>query len=241
MTGEPVILDKSLSDEDLRVLSNRFEDASPAEILAWADARFGRRVALATGFGAEGCALISMLAGINPRARFFYLDTDLLFPETYGLRDRLAQKYGIEFERQAAALSLAEQTEKYGEKLWEREPHLCCRLRKVEPLEKYLSGLTAWITAIRRDQSPARRAAGIVERDKKFGVIKINPLARWTKREVWKYVIRHDIPYNILHDRNYPSIGCRPCTSPVLSGEDDRSGRWHGRAKTECGLHGFEK
>lgn len=237
MTLAPVIFDKSFSDEDLRVLSHRFENSSPAEILSWADERFGPRVALATGFGAEGCALISMFTEINPKARFFYLDTDLLFPETYELRDRLAQKYGITFERQTARLSLAEQATKYGEKLWESEPNLCCQLRKVEPLKQYFANLDAWITAIRRDQSAARREAGIVERDKKFGIIKINSLARWTKREVWKYIIRNDVPYNILHDRNYPSIGCAPCTSPALSGENDRSGRWRGSSKTECGLH----
>jgi len=229
--------DINAKDECLRSLSNSFEDSSPQEILRWANDKFGRNTALATGFGAEGCALVSMLAEINPNARFFYLDTDLLFPETYRLRDTLEQKYGIKFERKAAELSLKEQAEKYGEKLWEHNPNLCCQLRKVEPLKQMLSGLTAWITAIRRDQSPARTNAGIVERDKKFGIIKINPLAGWTTREVWQYIIKNEVPYNTLHDRNYPSIGCVPCTSPVQIGENARSGRWRGQIKTECGLH----
>lgn len=237
MLSTAIAIDKTSKDEDLQYLSKRLEFATPKEILSWANTEFGNEVALATGFGAEGCALISMLAEINPKARFFYLDTDLLFPETYKLRDRLEEKYGIEFERKSSRLSLKEQTEIYGEKLWERNPNLCCQLRKVEPLKQMLSGLTAWITAIRRDQSPARANAGIIERDKKFGIIKINPLARWTKRDVWKYIITNDVPYNPLHDRGFPSIGCQPCTSPVQIGEDERSGRWRGTAKTECGLH----
>lgn len=228
---------KSIETQDLAELSNRFEFASPKEILSWANREFGNKAALATGFGAEGCVLVSLLAGIDKQARFFYLDTDLLFPETYRLRDELEKKYGITFERKAAKISLEDQALKYGEKLWEHDPHLCCNLRKVEPLRQMLSGLTGWITAIRRDQSPARTNAGIIERDKKFGIIKINPLANWTKHDVWRYIVRNEVPYNPLHDQNYPSIGCRPCTSPVRIGEADRMGRWRGRAKTECGLH----
>lgn len=228
---------KSIKTHDLAELSNRFELASPKEILSWANQEFGHKTALATGFGAEGCMLISILAEINPQARFFYLDTDLLFPETYELKRKLEQKYEIKFERKSAKLSLEKQTEIYGEKLWQTDPNLCCNLRKVEPLKEMLSGLTSWITAIRRDQSPTRANAGVVERDKKFGLIKINPLANWRKRDVWKYIITNDVPYNPLHDRGFSSIGCQPCTSPVQIGEDERSGRWRGIAKTECGLH----
>lgn len=237
MSGTTVSLSLDTTEKELQLLSDSFEDASPKEILRWADAEFGAEVALATGFGAEGCVLVSLLAEINKNARFFYLDTDLLFPETYRLRDALEQKYGIRFERKTAPFSLAEQAEKYGDKLWERNPNLCCQLRKVEPLKQMLSGLSAWITAIRRDQSPARANAGIIERDRKFGIIKINPLAGWTKRDVWRYIIKNDVPYNPLHDQNYPSIGCLPCTSAVQTGEDERSGRWRGTVKTECGLH----
>ncbi len=237
MLQTSVSLNINTTDKDLRYLSDAFEASSPKEILRWVNEEFGGRAALATGFGAEGCLLVSMLAEINPGARFFYLDTDLLFPETYRLRDALEQKYGIRFERKAAALSLEKQAEKYGEKLWERDPGLCCTLRKVEPLRNLLSGLDAWLTAIRRDQSPARSNAGIIERDKKFGIIKVNPLANWSSREIWRYILKNDVPYNPLHNRNYPSIGCAPCTSPIQIGEDPRSGRWRGQVKTECGLH----
>jgi phosphoadenosine phosphosulfate reductase len=178
-----------------------------------------------------------MLSKIDPDTRIFYLDTDLLFPETYELRDRLEAKYGIAIERQATELTLEAQAEEFGARLWEREPDRCCNLRKVQPLRQTLSGLDAWITAIRRDQSPARATAGIVETDSKFGLVKINPLANWSTRHVWSYIFRHEVPYNPLHDSGYPSIGCAPCTTAIAAGEDVRSGRWRGLAKTECGLH----
>jgi phosphoadenosine phosphosulfate reductase len=223
--------------EDLKVISDEFETAPPEVLLRWAIEEFGPDVALATGFGAEGCVLVAMLSGINPATRIFYLDTDLLFPETYILRDRLEARYGVRFERRATRLSLNAQAAEYGERLWEREPDLCCRLRKVEPLREMLSGLRAWVTAIRRDQSLARAGIRHVERDEKFGLIKINPLAAWSTRDVWNYIAEYDVPYNPLHDQGYPSIGCVPCTTPVQIGEMPRAGRWRGMAKSECGLH----
>ena len=225
------------TDEDLKLISDEFETASPAVILRWAVEEFGLDVALATGFGAEGCVLVAMLSAISKDTRIFYLDTDLLFPETYALRDQLEARYGVRFERRAARLSLENQAAAYGERLWERRPDECCRLRKVEPLKEVLTGLRAWVTAIRRDQSPARAGIGVVERDEKFGLIKINPLAAWSARDVWNYISKHDVPYNPLHDRGFPSIGCVPCTTPVQIGEAPRAGRWRGTGKTECGIH----
>jgi phosphoadenosine phosphosulfate reductase len=225
------------TDEELTLISDEFEKGPPEAVLRWAVEEFGPDVALATGFGAEGCVLVSMLSAISPGTRIFYLDTDLLFPETYALRDQLEARYGVRFERRATRLSLGGQSAEYGERLWERQPDLCCRLRKVEPLREMLSGLRAWVTAIRRDQSPARANIRIVERDEKFGLIKINPLAIWDSREVWDYIAKYDVPYNPLHDHGYTSIGCAPCTTPVRIGEDTRAGRWRGTGKTECGLH----
>ncbi|HKR22866.1 MAG TPA: phosphoadenylyl-sulfate reductase [Pyrinomonadaceae bacterium] len=214
------------------------EPSSPEKTLAWALDEFGAEVALATGFGPEGCVLIDMLAKLDRRARIFYLDTDLHFAETYALIKRLEIHYGLSFERRATPLSLHEQEKTYGPKLWESEPDRCCQLRKVEPLADTLSDLRAWITAIRRDQSAARSSAQVIERDRKFGLIKINPLVRWSSKDVWKYIFNHDVPYNPLHDRGYPSIGCAPCTTPQLSPDEDlRAGRWRGTAKKECGLH----
>ena len=223
--------------EDLKAISDEFETASPEALLSWAVQEFGSDVALATGFGAEGCALVAMLSAISPRTRIFYLDTDLLFPETYALRDQLEARYGVRFERRATSLSLSDQAAAYGERLWERQPDLCCRLRKVEPLREMLSGLRAWVTAIRRDQTPARAGVGLIERDERFGLIKINPLAKWSAGDVWNYIAKYDVPYNSLHDCGYPSIGCVPCTTPVQIGETPRAGRWRGTGTTECGLH----
>lgn len=237
MTVSALSIGNETTDESLKALSDEFEGASPEVILEWADEEFGPDVALATGFGVEGCVLVSMIADSDVRTRVFYLDTDLLFPETYALRDQLEARYGVHFERRATPRSLERQAEEFGEKLWERRPDECCRLRKVEPLSEMLSGLRAWVTGLRRDQSATRATAAIVERDTQFGLIKINPLAGWSSQDVWRYVVKHDVPYNPLHDRGYPSLGCIPCTTPVQIGEDPRSGRWRGTAKTECGIH----
>jgi phosphoadenosine phosphosulfate reductase len=223
--------------EELKRISDEFESASPEAILRWAGENFGKDLAVGTGFGAEGCVLIAMLSGISAEARIFYLDTGLLFPETYALRDRLEARYGVRFEGRSTRLSLADQAAEYGERLWERQPDLCCHLRKVEPLQEMLSGVRAWITGIRREQSPFRANIGLVEPDEKFGLIKINPLATWSSRDVWEYIVTHDVPYNPLHNQGYPSIGCVPCTTLVQIGEDLRAGRWRGTSKTECGIH----
>ncbi len=226
-----------VSDEELQVISAEMETEPPEAVLRWALREFGPDVALATGFGAEGCVLVHMTSAVNKNARIFYLDTDLLFPETYSLCEQLEARYGVRFERRATRLSLSAQAAEYGERLWERQPDLCCHLRKVEPLREVLNELRAWITAIRRDQTPARAHAGIVERDRKFGLVKINPLANWSARDVWDYIRKYDVPYNPLYDHGYASIGCAPCTSVVQIGEHPRAGRWRGAMKTECGLH----
>jgi phosphoadenosine phosphosulfate reductase len=237
MSVSTLTIDPTVTDEELKLVSDSFEDADPKEVLKWSAETFGSTVAMATGFGAEGCALIDMIAKASPDLRIFYLDTDLLFPETYELKEKIEARYGIRLERRATNISLEEQTIKYGDRLWENQPDECCRIRKVEPLKRMIDGLDAWITAIRRDQSPARANAGIVERDKKFNIVKINPLATWSAKDVWNYIIKHDVPYNPLHDKGYPSIGCAPCTTPIKIGEDPRAGRWRGKTKTECGLH----
>jgi phosphoadenosine phosphosulfate reductase len=213
------------------------ESARPEDVLRWSYEEFGPDVAMATGFGVEGCVLVSMLAATGCNIRLFYLDTDLLFPETYALRDTLESRYGVQFERRATSVSLDQQSALYGDKLWERKPDECCRLRKVEPLREMLSGLRAWITGIRRDQAATRAAAGVVEQDRKFGLIKINPLVNWSAEDVWEYVRRNDVPHNPLIEQGYASIGCRPCTTVVQIGEDPRAGRWRGKNKTECGIH----
>jgi len=227
----------NIADDEVLALAEKFENAQPQTVLRWAIDEFGSEVALATGFGTEGCVLVDMIAKIDATARIFYLDTDLLFPQTYELCNQLAARYGVSFERRTSQRSLEQQALRHGEKLWERDPDLCCRLRKVEPLREMLTGLQAWVTAIRREQSVTRANTKVVERDAKFGLIKINPLAGWSKRDVWRYILEHNVPYNPLYDQGYSSIGCTPCTTPVQINEDQRAGRWRGFQKTECGLH----
>jgi phosphoadenylyl-sulfate reductase (thioredoxin) len=212
------------------------EAASAVEILRWAS-RSIPRLTFATGFGAEGCVIVDLIARERLPIDLFTLDTDVLFTETYELWQRLQNKYGVRIRAVRPAQTIPEQALLHGSALWEREPDRCCELRKVIPLRHELSKFDGWITAIRRDQTPQRATARVVERDAKFGLIKVNPLVAWTHDDVWAHIYKHDVPYNALHDRGFPSIGCAPCTSAVAPGEDPRSGRWKGKAKNECGLH----
>ncbi|MCL6455054.1 MAG: phosphoadenylyl-sulfate reductase [Alicyclobacillus sp.] len=214
-----------------------WEGASPQEILQDA-LRLIPNITFACSFGAEDMVLLDMLMALDVRAHVFYLDTNVLFPETYALRDEAVERYGIPNLRQVLPdVTLSEQARVYGEALWARDPNRCCLIRKVQPLERVLSAYDGWITGIRREQAPTRANAKVVEWDAKFGLVKVNPLVRWTEGQVWRYIREHKVPYNPLHDQNYPSIGCLHCTKPVQPGEDPRSGRWAGFDKTECGLH----
>ncbi|MBZ5704136.1 MAG: phosphoadenylyl-sulfate reductase [Acidobacteriia bacterium] len=213
------------------------ETWDPEQLLRWAFSEFYPEMAIASGFGAEGIVLIDIAARIRPDVRVFTLDTDFLFPETNELIGRIEERYRIKVERVRPALTPEEQERRHGPALWKRAPDQCCNLRKVEPLRGKLSELRAWVTAIRRDQTASRAQARKVEWDTKFGLVKINPLADWSTKQVWDYVYENNLPYNPLHDRNYPSIGCTHCTRPIHAGEDARAGRWSGFEKTECGLH----
>jgi phosphoadenosine phosphosulfate reductase len=216
------------------------EGRTPQEILRWAVESFHPRLTMATAFGAEGCCLIHMLAEIEPGVRLFNLDTGYQFAETLELRERLRHRYGIAVEMIQPELTVAEYEAEHGGPLYIHRPDQCCHDRKVLPLRRAVVGYEAWISAIRRDQTNHRAVAGIVQWDAKFSLVKINPLLGWTKQDVWAFVMKHDVPYNPLHDLGYPSIGCRPCTRPVQEGEDDRAGRWAGTVKKECGLHVIE-
>jgi len=213
------------------------ESWSPESVLQWAFENFGDTVAISSAFGAEGMALIDMASRMRQNFRLFTVDTEFLFQETYNLMDRVEQRYDVAIERVYPMSSPEEQERSHGSALWQRDPDLCCNLRKVEPLRRKLGELRAWITSIRRDQTAARAGAGKIEWDKKFGLVKINPIADWSSRQVWQYIREHDVPYNVLHERDYPSIGCTHCTRAVLPGESPRAGRWSESPKTECGLH----
>lgn len=213
------------------------ESWEPEELLRWSFEQFHPQLAIASGFGAEGIVLVDLAMRIRRDVKIFTLDTDFLFPETYILIGRVQERYGIEVELVRPTLTPEQQEREFGPALWKSNPDECCRLRKIEPLRRKLAELRAWVTAIRRDQTAARSSARKLEWDAKFGLVKINPLADWSSARVWNYIRENNLPYNPLHDRNYPSIGCTHCTRAVRPGEDPRAGRWAGFVKTECGLH----
>lgn len=225
---------------DLEAASARLKGADPRAVLRWAVETYHPRLTMATAFGPEGCAIIHMLAEIEPSVRIFNLDTGYQFAETLALRDRIAARYGIEVELVRAESSVAEYEAEHGGPLYKANPDRCCHDRKIVPLKRAVVGYDAWISAIRADQSSHRARADVAGWDAKFGLAKINPLLNWTKRDVWAFVLENDVPYNPLHDQGYPSIGCWPCTRPVAPGDDERAGRWSGTAKTECGLHSLD-
>ncbi len=229
---------RSYTPDELAALSDRFEKSTPEEILAWAVSEFGSDLTLACSFGGiSGMVLLDMAVKIDPKIKVFYLDTDFLFPETYGTRDRAMARYGIAPLGFKSLITPEQQAEQFGPALWARDPDECCAVRKVEPNKRALEGNRAWIAGLRRDQSEGRKNVGIVEWDAKFGLVKLNPLANWTEKQLWAYIFANDVPYNPLHDQSYPSLGCTYCTKPVAAGADPRSGRWQGFDKDECGLH----
>lgn len=226
-----------LEKEELaRVKAEELEHATAEQVIRWAVDNF-ESLTFACSFGAEDVIIVDMLQNISPSTDIFYLDTDFHFKETYETRDRMIERYGMEFVKVAPKLTPEEQAAAHGESLWTVDPNACCNIRKVEPLTRILSQYDSWITGIRRDQAPTRANAKKIEYDSKFGLMKFNPIADWTSEEVWQYIRDNDIIYNPLHDQHYPSIGCEQCTRQVMPGEDPRAGRWANSDKTECGLH----
>ncbi|MDR0271301.1 phosphoadenylyl-sulfate reductase [Paenibacillus sp.] len=220
----------------IEIQAAELEHASAEEVIRVAAEKFPN-ISFACSFGAEDVVLVDILQKVSPSTDIFYLDTDFHFKETYETKDRLENKYGIEFVRVSPKLTPDEQAAQHGAELWKTDPNGCCNIRKVEPLTRILSQYDAWITGIRRDQAPTRANAKKVEYDHKFGLVKFNPIADWTTGDVWRYIRENQVQYNPLHDLNFPSIGCTYCTRPVKPGEDPRAGRWSESDKTECGLH----
>lgn len=228
------------SIDELQKSRQRLEGKSPQDVLRYALEQYFPSIVLACSFGPEDVVLWDMMFQINPKASLFYLDTDFLFKETHDVRERIVAKYNLAQEQlieMKPEFTPEQQAEKFGDRLWLRQPDQCCKMRKIEPLMRVLKNYTAWVTGIRRDQAPTRANAGRVEWDGQFALVKFNPLAAWTNEDVWAYIKANDVPYNVLHDQNYPSIGCTHCTAQVKPGEDPRSGRWQNSEKTECGLH----
>ncbi len=232
-------VENTLARLDFSAVSLEMEPWSPQEILTWAVDTYGKKLAMATAFGVEGCVLMAMLAEI-PGGRdvyLFNLDTGYQFAETMVLRETIMAKYDLFIDLVKAKESVPEMEARFGGPIYDKTPDECCRIRKVVPLNEAVVGYDAWISSIRRDQSPIRANAPIVGWDRKFNIAKVNPLANWTRKEIWKYVFDNSVPYNPLHDQGYTSIGCKPCTRAVEVGEDERAGRWASFTKKECGLH----
>lgn len=233
------------SPEQIKELAAQFEIRAPRDILQWAADNFSPRIAISSAFGPEGLVILDIaLRKVTPRLPVFTIDTGFLFKETVELIRNIEQEYGITVERLHPELTPEQQAEKHGPELFRRQPDQCCFMRKVLPLQKKLTELDAMVTGLRRSQGESRKGAKILqlqETPEGHRYLKINPLAAWSKEEVWWYIVSHQLHYNPLHDQGYPSIGCTPdcCTRQVRDGEDERAGRWAGTDKKECGLHTF--
>lgn len=226
---------------ELARISQSLETATPQQILRWAIETYRDKLTMATAFGPDGCCLIAMIAEIRDETGLlpdiFNLDTGYQFQETLDLREEIQRKYNIPIRLVTAEETVGEMEKRFGGPIYGTNPDHCCHLRKVVPLNKAVEGFEAWITAIRRNQTPERAVQPIVGIDPRLDLIKINPLANWTKEQVWDYIETHDVPTNPLHQQGFPSVGCYPCTQAVAPGAGERAGRWAGTAKRECGLH----
>lgn len=224
------------SVDELDALNARFESTDPRDIVAWAVDAFGDGLSVGASFGgASGMAILHMVAAVKPGVHVFVLDTDYLFEETHETMRRSVPALGLtNLNVYKSRLSHEQQAADYGSALWMRDPDLCCELRKIEPNRRALVGKTCWVSGLRRDQSEGRADTPIVAWNEKFAVVKLNPLANWSEKQTWGYILANNIPYNPLLDQGYSSIGCYNCTIPGVQG---RAGRWQGFEKDECGLH----
>jgi phosphoadenosine phosphosulfate reductase len=225
------------ANSDFTNLNSYFSNRPLDDLLWWCLSTFGDKITQVTSFGPTGMIILDRLAKLSPGIRVITIDTNFLFEETYSFMDQIQRRYPIQLDIRQASLTPEAQAQVYQPNLWQANPDLCCYLRKVIPLGEALQGVDAWITGLRRDQSPTRMALPLVSWDAKYNLVKINPLAHWTRDQVWAYILINNIPYNPLHNRGYASIGCTHCTCPIINPLNERSGRWQGHPKIECGIH----
>ncbi len=230
-----------LGENLIRDLNSGFETAAPQDIVRWALCESGlRRITVASAFQAEGTALIHMAVQVRPEVPILFLETGFHFAETLAFKERLTEQLGLNVVDLTGDHTVDSQAAEFGPRLYERDPKMCCELNKVIPFARALRGYDAWMTSMRRDSAWTRKHTPIVsetELDSGEQLVKINPIANWTRRDAWAYLKEHDLPHNPLYDLGYASIGCAPCTRMVFPGEDERAGRWSGLLKTECGIH----
>ncbi|MEK5070392.1 phosphoadenylyl-sulfate reductase [Sporosarcina sp. FSL K6-1508] len=228
--------DSWIESEDVFLLDDEAKGA--LNVLRWAYKEYDDELVYACSFGVEGIVMIDLISQIKSTAKVVFLDTGLHFKETYALIDKVKQLYPqLKIELKKPILTVEEQADEYGAELWARQPDQCCHMRKVIPLRETLSNATAWLSGLRREQSPSRSLTNFVNKDETFQSVKICPLIHWSWTDIWDYVDKHELPYNPLHDQGYPSIGCAPCTIQGDTTTGSRSGRWANQTKTECGLH----
>jgi len=225
-----------VNTDEIAQLNQQFENTDPSAIIAWAAERFMPRLAATSSFQTQSVALLHLISVVRPDIPVIFLDTGYHFPETLAYRDQLVERFGLTLRVVSSAMNRTDFIRQYGDALYRRDPDLCCHINKVEPMQRALEDLDAWITGIRRDQTANRAAAQTIEQ-LPDGRIKVNPLLGWTRRDLWAYIKIHNLPEHPLFTKGYLSIGCAPCTSPVMTGQDERAGRWAGTTKCECGLH----
>lgn len=219
------------------------EDTPTERFIEWSLDRFaGQRLMMTSSFGMEGCALVDMYHKFGKPLTVVYLDTMFFFPETYKLRDQLAERYpNFQFVNGGTTLTPEQQAREYGDELWKYNPTQCCKIRKVDPMFTVMADVDVWITGLRRGQSATRANIQMIEWDWKYHVLKLSPLAKWDRGQIWEYIQANNVPYNELHEQGYPTVGCTHCTTTVPGSKPwdySRDGRWAGKGKTECGLHG---
>lgn len=222
--------------KEIESLSKDFESATPQEIIAWAVKNFCPNLALSSSFQTQSMPLLHMARQVHPKIRVFFLDTGMHFWDTLFFREHIEKIWHLNIVDLRPDEKWRVLLRHFGSDLPETDPNLCCYIRKVEPMQKALDGLGAWITGIRRDQTETRAHAKILEY-KRDGLLRIAPLLSWTLEDIWDYIAQNNLPHHPLPASRYPSIGCKPCTRPIQLGENERAGRWAGKGKTECGLH----
>ncbi len=221
---------------DVDHFNDRLDRWSPAEILKWAWETFEPKLVASSSFQTQSVPLLHIIARVCPELPVIFVDTGFHFLETLAFRDELQARYGLNIVVARPAVRKSQLLTKYGGGLYRRDPDLCCYINKIEPMQRMLSGMSAWVSGVRRDQTAHRGGLRVLE-PQPTGLLKIHPMLNWTNREVWEYIERYRLPYHPLYPAGYLSVGCAPCTRPVSSGEEERAGRWAGIAKTECGLH----
>lgn len=226
----------NLRTAELLSLQVSFEALAPQEILRKAVQMYPD-IVLVTSFQPTGIITLHMMQDIKPDIPVLTLDTGAIFPQTETLITELTQRYNLNLIRVKPPLNFSQQADVYGDALWLTNPDLCCEVRKTQPLQQALQPYSAWLTGLRRDQSPTREATPVIAWDHKHNLMKLCPFATWTEEMVWTYIKAYDLPYNALHDQRYPSIGCMHCTQATPAGENSRAGRWVNSGKTECGIH----